>query len=148
LFYQKSLGVIVKLTDYTDESYWISMVKMSLSRYFVFHALSLQPMHGYAISKWIGDITGECCKPTEGSLYPLLKELEDGGYVLSQTELVSGRKRKIYTLTPKGLLSYKKAVEVWETTANLILQSVDRLPEIIEENPPSLSSLSNHKSHP
>lgn len=109
------------------------MVKMSLSRYFVFHALSLKPMHGYEISKWIGTITGECCRPSEGALYPLLKELEQGGYVLSKTELVSGRNRKVYTLTSKGVMSYKKAVDVWKTAADLILQSVDRLPNIISE---------------
>lgn len=110
------------------------MVKMSLSRYFVLHALSLQPMHGYAISKWIGDLTGECCKPSEGALYPLLKELEEGGYVLSKTELVSGRNRKVYTLTQKGIVAYKTAVEVWKTTADLILQSVDRLPLIMDNS--------------
>jgi DNA-binding PadR family transcriptional regulator len=109
------------------------MVKMSLSRYFVLHALSIQPMHGYAISNWIGNMTGDCCRPSEGSLYPLLNELEKGEYVSSKTMSVGGRKRKVYTLTQKGILAYKKAIEVWETTANLILQSVDRLPELTDK---------------
>jgi len=110
------------VTDYANKTYWENLVKMSLSRYFVMYALSQKPMHGYDISKWIGEATKNCCCPTEGSLYPMLKEFEKGDYVTSEALLVSGRERKVYTLTEKGLKALSMAKEVWGSTAD-ILQS-------------------------
>ena len=114
------------MTDYTNKSYWENLVKMSLSRYFVMYALSQKPMHGYDISKWIGEATKNCCCPTEGSLYPMLKEFEKGGYVTSQALLVSGRERKVYTLTEKGLDALSTAKEVWKGTADIIQATVNK----------------------
>ena len=112
------------MTDYTDKAYWENLVKMSLSRYFVMYALSQKPMHGYDISKWIGEATKGCCQPTEGSLYPMLKEFEKGGYVSSQTLTVSGRERKVYTLTEKGLQALSMGKEVWGSTADIIQATI------------------------
>ena len=112
------------MTDYTDKAYWENLVKMSLSRYFVMYALSQKPMHGYDISKWIGEATKGCCQPTEGSLYPMLKEFEKGGYVTSQTITVSGRERKVYTLTERGLEALNMGKEVWGSTADIIQATI------------------------
>jgi len=84
------------------------------------YALGQKPMHGYEISKWIGETTNGCCYPTEGSLYPMLKEFEKGGCVTSQAQMVSGRERKVYTLTAKGLKALSMGKEVWGSTANII----------------------------
>ena len=108
------------MADYDNKAYWENLVKMSLSRYFVMYALSQKPMHGYDISKWIGEVTKGCCCPTEGSLYPMLKEFEKGNYVTSETLLVSGRERKVYTLTDKGLETLSIGKEVWGGTADII----------------------------
>ena len=112
------------MTNFTDKAYWENLVKMSLSRYFVMYALSQKPMHGYDISKWIGEATKGCCQPTEGSLYPMLKEFEKGGYVSSQTLTVSGRERKVYTLTEKGLQALSMGKEVWGSTADIIQSTI------------------------
>ena len=112
------------MTDYTNRAYWENLVKMSLSRYFVMYALSQKPMHGYDISKWIGEITKGCCCPTEGSLYPMLKEFENGDYVTNQTMVVSGRERKVYTLTEQGMKALNMAREVWGSTADIIQATI------------------------
>lgn len=112
------------MTDYTNKTYWENMVKMSLSRYFVLYALTKNPKHGYDISKWIGELTEGCCCPTEGSLYPMLKEFEEGGYVTSEVMSVSGRERKVYTITEKGTSAFKEAMDVWSYSAKLVLDSI------------------------
>lgn len=81
-------------------------------------------MHGYDISKWIGEVTKDCCRPTEGSLYPMLKEFEQGGYVTSEIISVSGRERKVYTITEKGLEAFRIAQDVWGQTAELLRASM------------------------
>ena len=88
------------------------------------YSLSQKPMHGYDISKWIGEVTKGCCCPTEGSLYPMLKEFEKGNYVTCEIMLVSGRERKVYTLTTKGLEALAMGKEVWGSTANIIQSTI------------------------
>ncbi|MBI2916736.1 MAG: helix-turn-helix transcriptional regulator [Chloroflexi bacterium] len=37
-----------------------------------------------------------------GTLYPILHSLEGGGYLASQHQLVGGRVRRVYSITPEG----------------------------------------------
>ena len=37
-----------------------------------------------------------------GTLYPMLHQLEEAGYLTSQTEVVAGKQRKYYRATPEG----------------------------------------------
>ena len=50
----------------------------------------------------------------EGTLYPILKKLENEGCVRSYPREVSGRTRKYYHLTEKGLTRLKAETEQWE----------------------------------
>lgn len=47
------------------------------------------------------------------TIYPVLREFEQGGYVTVEAEVVSGRERKVYTLTECGRAAFKVAVEAW-----------------------------------
>ncbi|MFN3353664.1 MAG: PadR family transcriptional regulator, partial [Brevundimonas sp.] len=87
---------------YDTPEYWAGLIKMSLSKFFVLCALKNRPMHGYEISRSVSDLTGGCCAPTPGSLYPLLREFEQGGYVTCREETGQGPPRKVYTLTERG----------------------------------------------
>lgn len=109
---------------YESEEYWASLIKMSLSRFFILHVLHKQPLHGYEIAKQVASITSGCCAPTEGSLYPVLKEFMDNGLVNVATQIVSGRERKVYTITPQGNRAYEIAKRSWGDVARYILQSI------------------------
>ena len=37
-----------------------------------------------------------------GTLYPMLHQLEEAGYLVSHTEVVAGKQRKYYRTTPEG----------------------------------------------
>lgn len=99
--------------DYTSRAYWSGLIKMSLSKFFILCVLNSRSMHGYEISKAVQSTTQGCCSPTPGALYPVLKEFEDGGYVTSETEIVNGRQRKVYTITEKGREAFQVAVQAW-----------------------------------
>jgi len=50
----------------------------------------------------------------EGSLYPLLARMRDGGVVDTRTEAVGGgRPRRYYTITPAGREQLMTFIEVW-----------------------------------
>jgi len=108
--------------DYTDRLYWSGIIKMSLSKFFILGMLQKRPMHGYEIAREVESATQGCCAPTEGSLYPALREFEQGGYVTAHTETVAGRGRKVYSLTDKGHKAFDVAVEAWLEVAEHIVR--------------------------
>jgi len=110
---------------YQTEEYWNSLIKMSLSRFFILRVLCCRSLHGYEITKEVAALTEGCCAPTEGSLYPVLHEFVQNGLVTSQTQVVNNRERKVYTLTNKGMQAYKTATGAWAKAARYILREVN-----------------------
>lgn len=109
--------------DYTSRAYWNGTIKMSLSKFFILCVLHQKPMHGYDIAGAVERATKGNCSPTEGTIYPALHEFEEGEYVTSETEVVSGRARKVYTLTKKGREAFKVAVEAWMEVTQCLIDS-------------------------
>jgi DNA-binding PadR family transcriptional regulator len=60
--------------------------------------LSEQPMNGYQIIQEIANRSGGVWKPSPGSIYPTLQQLEDEGLV----RVESDGGRRVYTLTDEG----------------------------------------------
>src|SRR4029453_14558907 len=69
----------------------------------ILKTLSWGPAHGYAIARWIEQLTGNALQIGEGSLYPSLPRLEERGWVTSDWQLSENNRRaKVYTLTAPG----------------------------------------------
>ena len=109
--------------DFTSRAYWNGTIKMSLSKFFILCVLHKRPMHGYDVARAVEQTTNGCCSPTEGTIYPVLREFEEGGYVTSEAEVVSGRERKVYTLTDKGREAFKVAVASWMEITQCLVDS-------------------------
>ncbi len=69
----------------------------------VLHAISKGESYGYKI---ISNLTG-VIEISESTLYPILKRLEVGGFVVTRTAEFSGRLRRYYKITPLGLRKLK-----------------------------------------
>jgi PadR family transcriptional regulator PadR len=100
-------------SDFADRSYWAGTIKMSLSKLFILAALHEKPLHGYEIARSVERSTNGCCSPTEGTIYPAMREFEQGGYVTVEASVVQGRGRKTYALTDKGRQAFKVGMEAW-----------------------------------
>jgi len=109
--------------DLTSRAYWNGTIKMSLSKFFILCVLHQRPMHGYEIAGAVERTTNGCCSPTEGTIYPVLREFEQGGYVTCETEVVSGRERRVYTLTDRGRDAFRVAVEAWMDVTRCLLDT-------------------------
>ncbi len=109
--------------DFTDRSYWAGTIKMALSRFFILRALHDGPAHGYDIAQAVERTTNGCCSPSEGALYPTLREFEQGGYVTAETAVVSGRERKVYTLTDKGREAFSVGLGAWMDATGSLLET-------------------------
>lgn len=99
--------------DYASRDYWAGTIKMGLSKFFILRVLHDGPMHGYDVARAVERTTGGCCSPTEGTIYPVLREFEAGGFVTAVEEVVQGRQRRVYALTVSGRAAFRVALDAW-----------------------------------
>lgn len=114
--------------ELSSRAYWNGTIKMSLSKFFILRVLYDRPMHGYDIARTVEAATNGCCSPSEGTIYPVLREFEEGGYVTFESEVVSGRTRKVYTLTDRGRETLRVAIDAWMEITDALV-AADRVVE-------------------
>ena len=69
----------------------------------VLKALSLEPLHGFGILRWIAERTDDIVHVEEGSLYPALYRMERDGWIIAEWGVTDqGRRAKFYSITAKG----------------------------------------------
>jgi transcriptional regulator len=86
----------------------------------ILKALSLEPMHGWAISERIHQVSRETLQIPQGSLYPALHRLERRGWIsASWGASDNNRRAKYYELTRAGRKQLETEAQDWErlTTA-------------------------------
>jgi len=98
---------------YTTRTYWGRILNASLCKFFILRALCDGPAHGYDLIRRVARVTDGFCVPTEGTIYPVLREFLECGCVTCHREVVNGRTRKVYRMTAKGRRAYRAGVEVW-----------------------------------
>src|SRR5215218_8016558 len=80
----------------------------------VLKTLSWGPAHGYAVARWIQQLTGSVLQVGEGSLYPALHRLEERDWIVAEWRLSEhNRRAKFYTLTPKGRQQLRAETATW-----------------------------------
>ena len=69
----------------------------------ILKVVALGPIHGYAISQRIREMSREVLQVQQGSLYPALHRLEEKKWLKAQWGAAeSGREAKFYALTTPG----------------------------------------------
>jgi transcriptional regulator len=80
----------------------------------VLRALAGEPMHGFALSKWIDDRTAGDLGIVDSALYKALHRLEDAGAVSAEWGVSeNNRQAKYYSLTAKGRRQLRDEVASW-----------------------------------
>jgi len=109
-----TIEVLIMAKNYTSHSYWNRVLNGGICKFLILRALHEGPAYGYEIIRRVASLTDQFCAPTQGTIYPVLEDFRKCGCVTCRQEVVSGRTRKIYTLTPKGLEAYQAGLEVWQ----------------------------------
>lgn len=92
----------------------------------VLKTLSWGPAHGYAIARWIEQLTGEVLQVGEGSLYPALHRLEERGWVESKWEISERKRRaKVYRLTIEGRQQLRQESGSWKQFVQAVGKVLD-----------------------
>jgi PadR family transcriptional regulator, regulatory protein PadR len=87
----------------------------------VLKTLSWGPQHGYAIARWLQQITDDVLQIEEGSLYPSLHRMERRGWVESEWGLSENNRRaKYYTLTSLGRRELREESSSWAAFSHAV----------------------------
>jgi transcriptional regulator len=87
----------------------------------ILKALSLQPMHGWAITQRLEQLSREALRVGQGSLYPALQRLEEKGWVDSEWRATEqGRRAKYYELTRAGRRALGEETASWHTYVDMV----------------------------
>jgi len=82
---------------------------------------SSKPMYGYQIAKMLEESGPQIPIMKQGTLYPVLRSLEDNGLLESTVEpSVSGPPRRYYKITKDGRAALNDWLEIWKQTKNFV----------------------------
>ncbi len=88
--------------------------------------LALEPLHGWAISHRLKQISGDVLQVSDGSLYPALHKLEQEGWIQAEWKPSDNNRRaKYYSLTRAGRRELKSEAENWRRLSAAISLVVD-----------------------
>ena len=92
--------------------------------------VALEPLHAWAISQRLTQISSDVLQVSDGALYPALHKLEQEGWLRAEWKVTAnGRRAKFYALTPAGRRALERETASWERLAGAISRVV-RLSEI------------------
>jgi|SRR3954447_277206 PadR family transcriptional regulator PadR len=72
-----------------------------------------RPAHGYAVIEALKERSAGAFELAEGTVYPVLHRLEADGLLASEWSVASGRKRRVYRLTRRGVSALGEREAEW-----------------------------------
>jgi PadR family transcriptional regulator len=92
----------------------------------ILKTLALEPLHGWAISERLKQISSSALLLRQGSLYPALHRLERRGRIRARWAVTeNGRRAKYYQLTNAGRKALQAESESWRKLASTVQQVLD-----------------------
>ena len=87
----------------------------------ILRTLQTEPLHGWAISERIQQISQDVLQVNQGSLYPALHRLEHQGWIEAEWSVSGlGRRAKYYRLTSSGRRQLAVEASEWERMSTAI----------------------------
>ena len=88
----------------------------------VLKILSRRPLlHGYALMTAIKDWSADVLRAEEGTLYPALHRMEEAGWIRAKwITKDTGRRARIYDLTPAGRKQLAAEESRWQAVTNAV----------------------------
>ena len=68
----------------------------------ILHLIERRPDHGYGLMQRIHEVCGDLVAVNTNKIYPLLRRLEERGFVTASWENPTKRSRRVYAITAAG----------------------------------------------
>ncbi len=93
----------------------------------ILHLVREKPEYGNSIMKRIREISAGAMSVSPNTVYPLLRRLEEKGYVEGEWEHPDTRSRRFYTITPSGEKKYQEISGRFETHLTRVRESIESM---------------------
>jgi DNA-binding PadR family transcriptional regulator len=108
-------GSIIEDTRTTPKEIFLGEVKSrGVFPLLILHLVSKRPEYGNSIIKGIKEMTGGVMSVSPNTVYPLLRRLEEKGYLVGEWEDPDTRTRRFYSITARGEEKYEEMKERFE----------------------------------
>jgi len=125
LTFDNSNRILVSRLDNMGKSERIDVLQGTLDL-LVLRSLQSGPMHGWAISERIQQVSQDVLCVNQGSLYPALHRLEHQGWIAAEWGISElGRRARFYKLTLAGKRQLQRETETWGRLAAAIGRVLD-----------------------
>jgi transcriptional regulator len=92
----------------------------------ILRTLSLEPLHGWAVSERIQQISSDVLRVQQGSLYPALHRLERRGLIKARWGTSENNRRaKFYELTKAGRRELEIEQDAWQKLTAAVSQILE-----------------------
>lgn len=92
----------------------------------ILRTVALEPLHGWAISERLQQISSEVLRVQQGSLYPALHRLERRGWIKARWGTSDNNRRaKYYELTRAGKKQLKVEQDAWRKLTAAVAQVLE-----------------------
>ena len=89
----------------------------------ILKAVALEPLHGWAISERVQQISSDVLRIQQGSLYPALHRLERRGWIKARWGISENNRRaRYYQLTKSGRRQLEVERDAWVKLAAAVAQ--------------------------
>lgn len=93
----------------------------------ILHLIERQPDHGYGLMQRIDALCGDLVAVNTNKIYPLLRRLEERGFVTATWEHPTKRSRRVYAITEQGVERLKRIKHMMLPYLDSIVGAIGRL---------------------
>jgi PadR family transcriptional regulator PadR len=104
----------------------------------ILHLVGQQPDHGYGLMQRIEEICGDLVAVNTNKIYPLLRRLEERGFVSASWDHPTKRSRRVYAITPAGQERLRRIKMSMLPYLDSIERAVGRLKDELYDRVPSV----------
>jgi PadR family transcriptional regulator, regulatory protein PadR len=80
----------------------------------ILRGLTWGPKHGYAVARWIEQVSSGSLTVLDGALYTALHRMEERGWIAAEWGISGhGRRAKFYRMTPVGRKQLTAETQEW-----------------------------------
>ncbi|MGB6519134.1 MAG: helix-turn-helix transcriptional regulator [Candidatus Cybelea sp.] len=91
------------------------------------HLIERQSDHGYGLMQRIDALCGDLVAVNTNKIYPLLRRLEERGFVTASWEASAKRSRRVYAITAEGKERLERIKRLMLPYLNSIAGAIERL---------------------
>ena len=93
----------------------------------ILHLVRERPGYGNSIMAQIREISAGAMSVSPNTVYPLLRRLEEKGYVKGEWERPETRSRRFYAITPRGEQKYQEIKAIFEVHLLRVREAIESL---------------------